>query len=122
MIHSSTYLTKPFYFLSRVRGLDIKNFRVKIGTVHVNQHPDIYSQTLSVAEYVVHPDYKRSGLYNDIALIKLQNPATLNKRVKIARITEKSHGVGEHCVLAGWGLDSTGKSTERLQEVSVRYV
>ena len=125
MIDSSTYLTKPFYFLSRFHGHDINNFRVKIGTVDLNQHPDIYTQTLSVADYAIHPDYKLGKNQNDIlnnadiALLELQDPATLNQRVKIARIAEKRDRVGEHCVLAGWGSDSKGQSPEWLQEVRV---
>ena len=108
--------------MSRDKGLGIEDYRVQIGTVHLNQDPDTYSQTLSVADYVSHPDYDPVTFDNDIALLKLQNPATLNQRVKIARIAEKGYHVGEHCVVAGWGKDSTGNYPEWLQEVSVRYV
>ena len=114
--------------MSRDYGpVGIKNFRVKIGTVYHNQDPDIYSQTLNVSECILHPHYDRGRLLNDIALLKLQDPATLNARVKIARIAEKRNRVGEHCVLAGWGMLSLGevswdKLPERLQEVSVSYV
>ena len=115
MIGSSTYLTKTFYSLSRVNGLGIENFRVKIGTVHVNQDQEDYDETLSVDKYVFHPHWQSE----DIALLKLQHPATLNQRVNIARIAEKRDRVGEHCVLAGWGRDSKGQSPEWLQEVRV---
>ena len=121
VIGCSTYLTKPFSSLSRVDGIGIENYRVKVGTVHLLQDPENYDQTRNVADYVIHPDYvtyKR----NDLALLKLKYPVTLNARVKIARIAEKSYLVGEHCVLAGWGEGSKGQYPERLQEVSFRYV
>ena len=100
-----------------------KNFRVKVGTVHSNQAPDTYIQTLNVTECIIHPHYDHDKKpVNDLALLKLQYPAKLNQRVKIARIAEKRNRLGEHCVLAGWGEDTQRKLPERLQEVSARYV
>ena len=90
----------------------------------LNRIQDPNQQTAEVDHIKIHPDFNLNiGLPNDIALIKLSNLATLNKNVKIASLAEKDDDfLGEKCVVAGWGITSTGKSSKRLKEVSVNYV
>ena len=97
-----------------------------MGTLNRTHTSNVNTQEVKAADAFPHPsfiyDYIR-GLPNDIALIKLSTPATLNKDVQIASLAEKDADfLNEKCVLAGWGLNSTGHSPMRLHEVSVSYV
>ena len=97
-----------------------------MGVLNLNQDPNFFQQTAEVDHLKIHPDFIHNlnvGLPNDIALIKLPNLATLNKNVKIASLAEKDDDfLGGKCVVAGWGITSTGKTPRRLKEVSVNYV
>lgn len=57
------------------------------------------------SQFFSHPQYNAQTDVNDIALIKLSSPATLNDRVSpvcLAASSEVFNG-GERCVTTGWG-------------------
>ncbi|PIO11856.1 hypothetical protein AB205_0136800 [Aquarana catesbeiana] len=72
---------------------------------------------------VSHPQYNTQTDVNDIALIKLSSPATLNDRVSpvcLAASSDVFNG-GERCVTTGWGYTNaaTLASPDKLQQVSL---
>ena len=49
---------------------------------------------------------------HDIALLRLTTPVTLNNNIKVATMAEEGASfLSEDCVLAGWGMTSTGEAT-----------
>lgn len=63
-------------------------------------------------------------MYNDVALIKLQRPAQLNKYVGLVCLAERGEDEqGKNCFISGWGFtrktsDKNGIAPKILQEVS----
>ena len=95
-----------------------------MGALNLYVAPNAYEQTVGVSQIIVHEawDGNGDGLPNDIALLRLSAPATLNNNVKIAAMAEEGDSfLGDECVLAGWGMISTdgnGEIAEHLKEVS----
>ena len=56
----------------------------------------------------MHDDYDPANLYNDIALLKLSTPLTLNSQVaKISIPSEKTNfTTPQNCTVSGWGTTS----------------
>merc|ERR1712212_8427 len=82
-------------------------------------------QYMRPTQIITHERYKQGGwMYNDVALIKLEKPAILNKYVGLVCLPEKGEDEqGKTCSISGWGYtrktsDSAGISPNILQEVS----
>ncbi len=88
--------------------------RQKLGTDGGEEH---------VVDYVlVHSDFNRTWLYNDIALVKLVEPS---QQTPVALIDESEKNVkaGVEAVVAGWGYVSKEEPrSETLREARVRIV
>ncbi|XP_068127839.1 granzyme A-like [Hyperolius riggenbachi] len=78
-------------------------------------------QKFTVLRSIVHPNYNRSNLHNDLRLIKLRGKATLNKAVKLLPLPETFEDVnGESvCETAGWGKTEKLDAADHLLEVNV---
>ncbi|KAK3744449.1 hypothetical protein QZH41_012870, partial [Actinostola sp. cb2023] len=87
-----------------------RGYRVKLGEHHLNRN-DGTEQEFTVSKIVVHPGYDRTSYDNDIALLKLNRPAKLNKAV--SPICLPSHGVSvsasTNCYITGWGRTGYNK-------------
>ncbi|XP_038174792.1 trypsin V-A-like [Arvicola amphibius] len=66
-------------------------------------------QFIDAAKIIPHPDYSMRTLDNDIMLIKLKSPATLNSQVSTIPLPECCPSADMECLVSGWGL-LTGKS------------
>ncbi|XP_077334448.1 chymotrypsin A-like isoform X2 [Lithobates pipiens] len=80
-------------------------------------------QVKSIGRFFSHPQYNAQTDVNDIALIKLSSPATLNDRVSpvcLAASSDVFNG-GERCVTTGWGYTdaATLASPDKLQQMSL---
>lgn len=67
-------------------------------------------QDRQVRDYVIHPEYYRGGLYNDIALLFLTSPVEIVENVNTVCLP--GHGEifdGSRCFASGWGKDLFGK-------------
>ncbi|XP_036441037.1 trypsin-3-like [Colossoma macropomum] len=67
-------------------------------------------QFISSAVVVRHPRYSSSNLDNDIMLIKLSQPATLNSYVKTVALPTSCAAAGTRCLISGWGNTSSSSS------------
>ncbi|KAM4757095.1 mast cell protease 1A-like [Cyanocitta cristata] len=80
-------------------------------------------QKIRVGQWVIHPNYHRVSLKNDIVLLKLKPKARINKYVQplsLPRSNERVR-VGTKCMVAGWGRTSvTGLRTKVMQEVELK--
>lgn len=66
-------------------------------------------QFINSAKVIRHPNYNSNTIDNDIMLIKLSSPATLNSRVTAISLPTSCAAAGTQCLISGWGnTQSTG--------------
>ncbi|XP_041490685.1 trypsin V-A-like [Microtus oregoni] len=61
-------------------------------------------QFIDAAKIIPHPDYSKWTIDNDIMLIKLKSPATLNSQVSTIPLPECCPSADMECLVSGWGL------------------
>ena len=100
-----------------VQGESPNNLDVVIGLHNVNGTTG--SQTRSVEEIIVHPQYNNNSLNNDYALLRLSSPITDFEPIQL--ITEVAHDQEPTMsTTMGWGATSSGGgSSSILLEVDV---
>lgn len=67
-------------------------------------------QWIDAAKLIKHPQYNSYNLDNDIMLIKLSRPATLNSYVQTVALPSSCPVADENCLLSGWGNTSANGS------------
>ncbi|XP_051007496.1 cationic trypsin-3-like isoform X2 [Acomys russatus] len=68
-------------------------------------------QFINAAKIIPHPNYDNDTIDNDIMLIKLNSPATINSHVSTVSLPSSCPSVGTECLASGWGdTVSTGHS------------
>ena len=96
--------------------------------VRVGEH-DLVIHEGSEKEYVVkraiiHPDYNRDTVDNDVALLELPEPVELGPHAGLACLPEQGEMLPdqEHCTIIGWGKEKKSHffGTEVLHEARVR--
>ncbi|PDW03707.1 trypsin-like serine protease [Candidatus Viridilinea mediisalina] len=108
-------------------GISANNMRVIAGE-HNRSVTEGNEQSLNVAQIIIHPNYNRRNFDNDIALLRLAQPATLNTHVQpIPYARSPQHDAlveaGELVWVTGWGTTSYGGHTASiLQEVRLPIV
>lgn len=60
-------------------------------------------QFIDAAKIIRHPSYNANTFDNDIMLIKLNSPATLNSRVSTVSLPRSCASSGTKCLVSGWG-------------------
>jgi secreted trypsin-like serine protease len=97
-------------------------YKVFLGTLrYFGDDPN--KQTISMLKVFVHPLYDEYRVINDIALIKLATPATLNEYVSTVCLPSKQYNFGgKTLVVTGWGRISptdTSLGSDTLNETTV---
>jgi len=98
------------------------SFSISAGdhTLNVN---DGTEQTSSVSRVTVHSSYNANTFTNDIALMKLSTPLSLNSYVKAVTIPAASYAASGNAVVSGWGTTSEGGSvSSTLRKVTVPII
>ncbi|XP_008329571.1 trypsin-3-like [Cynoglossus semilaevis] len=74
-------------------------------------------QWIDGVKMIKHPQYNSYNLDNDIMLIKLSRPASLNNYVKTISLPSRCPVADEPCMVSGWGNTSANGSLfpDRLQ-------
>ncbi|XP_043445687.1 cationic trypsin [Prionailurus bengalensis] len=68
-------------------------------------------QFINSAKVIRHPRYNAKTIDNDIMLIKLSSPATLNSRVSAISLPRSCAPSGSQCLISGWGnVQSLGEN------------
>ncbi|CAH3026001.1 unnamed protein product, partial [Porites evermanni] len=108
-----------------VRGKSPSSIVIRLGA-HRRLNSVGTEQDLRVSKVITHPSYHKPTTYgHDIALLKLEKPAQLNRYVNLVCLP---HAVaaptdGTKCWITGWGrLASGGATPDYLQQVSVPVV
>lgn len=63
-------------------------------------------------DMVIHPDFTSKSLYNDVGLIRLQEPVELAPHINVACLPAQgeSFDTAKACYATGWGKDKFGKA------------
>lgn len=88
----------------------MKNLLVRAGEWDINDKDDepfahIDSKVSSV---VIHRDFKREGLHNDIALLVLESSFKQRQHIGHLCLPEKNEKFTDPCISTGWGMRGTG--------------
>ncbi|XP_038566896.1 trypsin-1-like isoform X2 [Micropterus salmoides] len=97
----------------------MSHIQVRMGEHHIGV-TEGSEQFISASHIIQHPSFNRNTLENDIMLLKLSKPATLNKYVQPVALPTSCAPAGTMCKVSGWGntMSSTDDSN-RLQCVDV---
>merc|ERR1712189_103446 len=97
LISSTWVVSAAHCYKSRVQvRLGEHNIAVSEGT----------EQFINSAKVIRHPRYSSRNLDNDIMLIKLSKPATLNNYVRTVSLPSRCASSGTRCLISGWGNTS----------------
>lgn len=98
--------------------LPCSRIQVRLGehNIAINEGTE---QFINSAKVIRHPRYSSYNLDNDIMLIKLSKPATLNNYVKTVSLPSSCASAGTRCLISGWGNTSgSGSQYETTSLVS----
>lgn len=90
--------------------------------------PTPYEETRGIAHISVHPDYVDKGFINDIALLKLDSPASFSDHIRPICLPSASDHIsaweGNSCTVIGWGklMEEGHAFPDTLQEVQLPVI
>ncbi|XP_050509582.1 clotting factor G beta subunit-like [Diabrotica virgifera virgifera] len=113
-------LITPKYLLtsaSNVIGITPRDIKVTLGQTD-RCHPDTTSVNMSVDRIMIHPEYNPGSRAHDIALIRLNTPAKLDKRIlPICLPSANYRYVNQVGIVYGWS--DNGNVTCRAKKVGL---
>lgn len=95
--------------------------KVRLGDLNINSNKDDADvQEYTVAEQIVHPEYKPPKIYNDIALLKLDRRVNFTKSVRPACLQVDEQLNDNKLIATGWGVtEFGGERSEQLMKVTL---
>ncbi|KAK2864116.1 hypothetical protein Q7C36_003270 [Tachysurus vachellii] len=93
---------------------------VRLGEHHI-QVKEGTEQFISSAKVIRNPNYNSWNIDNDIMLIKLSQPATLNSYVQPVALPKSCPPAGTRCIVSGWG-NTMSSSNNKLQCLEVPII
>ncbi|XP_061899758.1 trypsin [Entelurus aequoreus] len=87
--------------------------KVVLSELHLTGKEGV-EQRFNVSVIVTHPDFLHWTFDNDIMMLKLDRPATLNARVDVATLPapdSQPPGGRSRCTVSGWGVTWVGSSS-----------
>ncbi|CAB3982538.1 chymotrypsinogen B-like [Paramuricea clavata] len=100
------------------RSTSTSSYTILLGA-HNRNSPQSHEQRIRAKKVIVHPQYGRPTLNNDIALIQLERPATLTSRISTVCLPSHNFDVplNSECYITGWGkIRHPGSSHHTLQQ------
>ncbi|KAM8735456.1 trypsin-2-like [Acanthopagrus schlegelii] len=87
---------------------------------HNRWFTDGNEQIIPAARVIPHPNYESWLVNNDIMLIKLSKPATINQYVRPVALPASCARAGTMCTVSGWGVTmSSSADSNKLQCLDV---
>jgi len=110
-----------------VDGFDAEKIQVWLNEEDFRKEDENLNGTLrvDVAEIIMHPDYDRKKIANDIALLRLAQPVDIEAIIRPACIPADNSETydNEDAIVAGWGATEQGGSvSSTLQKVTVPVI
>lgn len=105
-------------------GNPVTKMRIVAG-VHNRAKKDHHWQERKVARCFIHPEYDGVKHFNDIALLELEYPLSINERVRPALLPRQGEELNMelessyYATVIGWGATETNKSSVVLLEAQV---
>ncbi|KAI9523970.1 Trypsin-1 [Dissostichus eleginoides] len=111
LVNENWVVSAAHCYKSRVEvHLGEHNLRVKEGN----------EQYISSSRVIRHPNYNSYNIDNDIMLIKLSKPATLNQYVQAVALPSSCAPAGTMCTVSGWGsTQSSSADKNKLQCLNI---
>ncbi|KAF8776918.1 Phenoloxidase-activating factor 2 like protein [Argiope bruennichi] len=78
-----------------------------------------------VSKIIVHPDFRNTSLWNDIALLRLEEPVLFAPHIDTVCLPEYDEIFsGQNCVVTGWGKDAYkgGTFSNIMKEVALQVI
>ncbi|XP_060234673.1 cationic trypsin-3-like [Meriones unguiculatus] len=75
--------------------------QVRLGEVNIHEIKGA-EQFISAAKIIPHPNYNNGTTDNDIMLIKLNSPATIDSHVSTVSLPSSCPSAGTKCLVSGW--------------------
>lgn len=107
-----------------ISTLSPSNYVLRLGD-HNRHRNEGTEQNIKASRVIKHPAYDGRRLNNDIALLKLSRPASINDRVSTACLPQANYMVpaGTTCYITGWGkIRHPGSSHHTLQQAKISPV
>uniref|UniRef100_A0A6B2EJG8 Phenoloxidase-activating factor 2 n=1 Tax=Phlebotomus kandelakii TaxID=1109342 RepID=A0A6B2EJG8_9DIPT len=107
LIHPSVVLTAAHC----VDGKQPNVLKIRAGEWDTQTKNEIYAhQDREVESLVIHPEYYKGALFNDVALLFLKTPVDLAENVQTVCLPPQDFNFdGSRCYASGWGKDVFGK-------------
>ena len=123
LIHLSVVLTAA-HCVDSVSGRDLQ---IRAGEWNTQSNEELWKhQDRDVGEIVLHENYYRAALHNDIALLILNEPIELAPNINVICLPPAFNNFdNERCLVSGWGKDNfgnDGKYQAILKKVEVPIV
>uniref|UniRef100_A0A3B5B1W0 trypsin n=1 Tax=Stegastes partitus TaxID=144197 RepID=A0A3B5B1W0_9TELE len=68
-------------------------------------------QSIDAVKFIIHPYYNRYNEDNNIMLIKLSQPVTLNNYIRTVSLPSSCAVAGTRCLISGWGSTYDSEDT-----------
>lgn len=90
---------------------DENKYIVRLGEWDTQIETEIFpNKEVEVETVIIHPDYQKHILFNDIALLILKEAVELAENIDVVCLpSEGSVSTSKNCYTSGWGKDSFGK-------------
>lgn len=96
---------------------------VLLGELDISSDDDIAKPTVySIVKTIIHPNYNKNQLYNDIALIKLNETIQIDEYIRPACLHQMHKINAKEAVATGWGLNEHDRKHDHLQEVDLDMI
>ncbi|CRL07164.1 CLUMA_CG020152, isoform A [Clunio marinus] len=107
LIHPSVVLTAAHC----VQGKTPSALKVRAGEWDTQTKNELFPHTdHDVQDLIIHQQYYKGGLHNDIALLFLKNPVQLEQHINTVCLPSQDTVFdGSRCFASGWGKDVFGK-------------
>jgi secreted trypsin-like serine protease len=119
-----TWVLTANHCVGKITQKNLRLWSFKLGAHnHAVHEPSVQEKGLK--RVVKNPNWNPQTLYADHALIELDSPVVLNKRVNIPCLPKKGEWpkMGRECMLAGWGaMKHPGRAAKVLQQVKLPVV
>ncbi|XP_076057350.1 trypsin-1-like [Oratosquilla oratoria] len=119
-VYNKNYIVTAGHCVYGKNHDDLKNLQITAGEHDLDKKEE-NEQSINVEKIILHEDYNPWRTTNDIALLKLAKPLTMNDYVK--RIPLETDEVSVDCQVTGWGaLTEEGSFPSILQKVNVNVI
>ncbi|KAJ8957062.1 hypothetical protein NQ318_007274 [Aromia moschata] len=102
-----TLISENYVLTAAHCGVVISRVTVILGAHNVSAEEDTQNR-IAGASVLVHEEYNSTSFQNDVALIKLSEPATLNENIQLAKLPARADAdekyVDDTTTGIGWGL------------------